>query len=168
MPEKKHLKVSIIVAIAKNHAIGKDNELLWHLSEDLKRFKRITSGSTIIMGRNTYLSLPRRPLPNRKNIVISDIPGDHFEGAETVGSIEEALGFCKPEKESFIIGGGSVYRQFMPLASKLYITKVHQDFEGDTFFPEIDPSEWELVEESEVHIDENNSLQYSFLTYERK
>jgi len=162
------LKISIIVAIASNYAIGKDNDLLWHLSEDLKRFKRITGGSTIIMGRNTYLSLPKRPLPNRINVIISDIPDDHFEGAETVDSIDAALKYCDTETESFIIGGGSIYRQFMPLASKLYITRVHQDFEGDVFFPEIDEKEWELAEESEVQVDENNSLRYSFLTYLRK
>lgn len=168
MSEPKPLKISIIVAIARNYAIGKDNDLLWHLSEDLKRFKRITSGSTIIMGRNTYLSLPKRPLPNRRSIIISDIPNDYFEGAETVHSIEAALEYCSTETESFIIGGGSVYRQFLPLANKLYITKVHQDFEGDVFFPEIDEQEWELIEESEIQVDKNNSLRYSFLTYLRR
>ncbi len=162
------LKISIIVAIASNYAIGKDNDLLWHLSEDLKRFKRITGGGTIIMGRNTYLSLPKRPLPNRTNVIISDIPDDHFEGAETVDSIDAALKYCNTETESFIIGGGSIYRQFMPLTNKLYITRVHQDFDADVFFPEIDDKEWELVEESEVQVDENNSLRYSFLTYLRK
>lgn len=168
MPETNPLKISIIVAIAQNYAIGKDNDLLWHLSEDLKRFKRITIDSTIIMGRNTYLSLPRRPLPKRTNVIISDIPDDHFEGAETVSSIKAALDYCSTESESFIIGGGSIYSQFMTLANKLYITKVHQDFEADTFFPEINEQEWELVEESPVHVDENNSLRYSFLTYLRK
>jgi dihydrofolate reductase len=168
MPDNPPPKISIIVAIAQNYAIGKDNQLLWHLSEDLKRFKRITNGSIIIMGRNTYLSLPKRPLPNRINVVISDVPDDYFEGAETVGSIEQALEYCSAEKESFIIGGGSIYRQFMPLATKLYITKVHKDFEADTFFPDIDDEEWELVEESDVQVDKNNSLQYSFLTYRRK
>ena len=168
MPETNPLKISIIVAIAQNYAIGKDNDLLWHLSEDLKRFKRITLDSTIIMGRNTYLSLPKRPLPKRTNVIISDLPDDHFEGAETVNSIEAAMDYCSIETESYIIGGGSIYRQFMPLANKLYITKVHQDFEADTFFPEINEQEWELVEESEVQVDENNSLRYSFLTYLRK
>jgi dihydrofolate reductase len=161
-------KISIIVAIAENYAIGKDNQLLWHLSEDLKRFKRITSGNTIIMGRNTYLSLPKRPLPNRTNVVISDIPEEHFEGAETVGSIEESMKYCSAENECFIIGGGSIYKQFMPMANKLYITKVHREFEADTFFPEINDEDWLLMEESEIQIDENNSLQYSFLTYQRK
>ena len=161
-------RISIIVAIANNHAIGKDNQLLWHLSEDLKRFKRITSGSTIIMGRNTYLSLPKRPLPKRTNVIISDIEDDYFEGAITVGSIEKALEYCSAEKEIFVIGGGSIYRQFMPLANKLYITKVHMDFEADTFFPKIDDEVWDLIEESEVQVDENNSLEYSFLIYQRK
>lgn len=168
MPENHSPNISIIVAIAQNYAIGKNNDLLWHLSEDLKRFKSITSGHTIIMGRNTYLSLPKRPLPRRTNVVISDIPEDQFEGAITVNSIEEALKHCSAESESFIIGGGSIYRQFMPMANKLYITKVHQDFDADTFFPEIDESIWRLAEESEIRTDENNSLQFSFLTYLRR
>ncbi len=159
--------VSIIVAIAQNYAIGKDNQLLWHLSEDLKRFKRITSGHPVIMGKKTYESLPKRPLPKRTNIVITDDRKDNFEGCTTVFSLDEAIEACRGEEECFIIGGGSIYRQFLPRADKLYITKVHEDFEADTFFPEITKEEWQLMEESPLQTDENNSLKYSFLTYKR-
>jgi dihydrofolate reductase len=157
--------ISIIVAIAENYAIGKDNQLLWHLSDDLKRFKKITSGHQVVMGRNTYLSLPFRPLKNRENIVITDNHEETFEGCTTVYSIEEAIDRCEEIKESFVIGGGSVYRQFLPLAKKLYITRVHKEFEGDTFFPEIDENIWKLVD-SEYHpADENHKLPFTFLTY---
>ncbi|MFO8129873.1 MAG: dihydrofolate reductase [Bacteroidales bacterium] len=160
--------ITIIVAIAANGAIGINNQLLWHLPEDLKRFKRITTGHAVLMGKNTYLSLPKRPLPNRTNIVISDNPDDHFEGSITVNSVEEAVEKCPHDRESFVIGGGSVYRQFMPIASKLYITKIHQDFKADTFFPEISENQWKCIEESKVYTDENNSLKYSFLTYQKR
>ena len=103
--------LSIIVAIAENYAIGKDNQLLWHISDDLKRFKRLTSGHTVIMGRNTWLSLPRRPLPNRNNIVITDNPQDCFENCNMVDSIDAALAECQPGEECFIMGGASIYRQ---------------------------------------------------------
>lgn len=160
-------KISIIVAIAENNAIGKDNKLLWYLSDDLKRFKRITSGHQVIMGRNTYLSLPVRPLKNRMNVVITDDPDEVFEGCITVRSIEDAMKLCKEDEESFVIGGGSVYRQFMPVATKLYITKVHKDFEADTFFPEIDENKWELIEEEYHPADEKHKYPFTFLTYSK-
>jgi dihydrofolate reductase len=159
--------LSIIVAIAKNHAIGKDNQLLWHISEDLKRFKRITAGHKVIMGRNTLLSLPKWPLPKRTNIVITDNPEETFEGCEMVFSIEEAAGKCALAEECFVMGGASVYRQFMPLADKLYITRVNKDFEGDTFFPEINQKEWRLVEKSADFEMEDGSFSYRFETYLR-
>jgi dihydrofolate reductase len=113
--------ISIIVAIAKNNAIGKNNDLLWHIPEDLKRFKQITSGHKIIMGKKTYLSLPFRPLKNRENIVITDCPDDVFEGCTVVFSVGEAISKCSEEEETFIIGGASVYKQFLPLTDRLYI-----------------------------------------------
>lgn len=159
--------LSIIVAIAKNHAIGKDNQLLWHISEDLKRFKRITAGHKVIMGRNTLLSLPKWPLPKRTNIVITDDPEETFEGCEMAHSIEEAAAKCDPAEECFVMGGASVYRQFMPLADKLYITRVNKDFEGDTFFPEIEEKDWKLVEKSADIEMEDGSFSYRFETYLR-
>ena len=160
-------KISIIVAIARNFAIGRNNELLWHISDDLKRFKKITSGHQVIMGKLTYLSLPIRPLPNRKNIVITDVPGETFEGCTTVYSIDEALNLCNEQEESFIIGGGSIYRQFLPHCNKLYITKVHKDFEADTFFPQIDFTQWNLVEAEDHGPDSASDFSYTFLTFEK-
>jgi dihydrofolate reductase len=159
--------ISIIVAIAENYAIGKNNDLLWHIPEDLKRFKRITSGHKIIMGKRTYESLPYRPLKDRTNIVISDIPGDSYPGAVMAYSIEEALQHCGPDEECFVIGGGMVYRQFMEIADKLYITWVHKEFDADTFYPTIDPEIWE---ETEREPGQGNDLDftYSFVTYVRK
>jgi len=160
--------IAIIVAIAQNNAIGKDNQLLWHIPEDLKRFKALTSGHTIIMGKRTYESLPKRPLPNRVNMVITDIPTEKIEGCLTVYSIEEALQNADPDKENFIIGGGSIYRQFLPIADTLYLTVVDQAFEADVFFPEIDFKEWRCIEKEEVPFDESLGFSYSYLTYSKK
>lgn len=159
--------ISIIVAIAQNFAIGKNNDLLFHLPNDLKHFKEITSGHTIIMGRNTLLSLPKWPLPNRRHIVITDKPNDSFEGCEVVFSIEEAIEKVRDEEEAFIIGGGMIYRQFYPVAGKLYLTVVHQDFDADVFFPEINFEEWEEFEREDFH-DEENEFDYSYINLERK
>ncbi|KPL14668.1 MAG: diacylglycerol kinase [Bacteroides sp. SM23_62] len=159
--------ISIIVAIAENNAIGKNNDLLWHIPEDLKRFKQITSGHKIIMGKRTYESLPNRPLKNRTNIVISDIPGDHYDGCVMAYSIQEAMDHCAQDEECFIIGGGMVYRQFLPLADKLYITRVHKSFDADVFFPEIDPVIWEETGREEGS-GEGLDFTYSFITYQRK
>jgi dihydrofolate reductase len=158
-------KISIIVAIAANNAIGKDNDLLWHISKDLKRFKKITQGHPVIMGKNTFESLPNGPLPKRKNIVISIDKNDSFDGCTTVYSIEEALEHCNEFEETFIIGGGSIYKQFMPFASKLYLTKVHQDFDADIFFPGINEKEWKLIEQENVNDDPQNPFTYSFMTF---
>lgn len=159
--------ISIIVAVAKNWAIGKNNQLLWHIPADLKRFKQITLGHQLIMGKLTYLSLPKRPLANRTSIVITDIRDETFEGCITVYSIQQALDLCNDREETFIIGGGSVYRQFLPYANKLYLTVVHKDFEADTFFPEIDTNQWKLVEQSDHGPDETNDFSYSFLVFEK-
>ena len=162
-----HKNISIIVAIAQNFAIGKNNDLLFHLSADLKHFKQITNGHAMIMGRNTLLSLPKWPLPNRRHIVITDKTDDYFEGCEVVFSIDEAIEKVKNEDEVFIIGGGMIYRQFYPVAGKLYLTLVHKDFEADTFFPEINYSEWEETAREDLH-DEKNDFDYSYLNLKRK
>ena len=139
--------LSIIVAIAENHGIGKDNRLLWHIPDDLKRFKKLTTGHAVVMGKKTFESLPLRPLPNRTNIVLTDDPSEQIEGCVMAYSIEDAVSKCPENKESFIIGGGTVYRQFLPLADRLYITLVHKPYDADTFFPLIPEDEWELVEQ---------------------
>jgi dihydrofolate reductase len=162
-----HKNISIIVAIAENFAIGKNNDLLFHLPNDLKHFKEITTGKTIIMGRNTLLSLPKWPLPNRRHIIITDKPDDIFPGCEVVFSIEEAVEKVKDENEAFIIGGGMIYRQFFPLAGRLYLTVVHQPFDADVYFPEVIYSEW-TENSREDFYDEKNGFHYSYLNLERK
>ena len=159
------MDITIIVAIAENNAIGKNNDLLWHISGDLKRFKQFTSGHTIIMGRRTYLSLPKRPLPNRRSVVISDIPKEFIEGVEVVSSIEDAIKTADKEKENFIIGGGMVYKQFLPIANKIYLTLVHKSYEADVFFPEINYDEWDIVD-TEEH--KEHDPPFSYLTLKRK
>ena len=162
-----HENISIIVAIAQNFAIGKDNDLLFHLPNDLKRFKQITTGHPVIMGRNTLLSLPKGALPNRRNIVITDNPDEIFDRCEMVFSIEEAVEAVENESEAFIIGGGTIYRQFFPLAEKLYLTLVHRDFDADIWFPEIDYSQWEVMAREDL-FDEKNGFSYSNLDLKRK
>jgi len=160
--------LSIIVAVAENNIIGNKNKLLWHISEDLKRFKRITSGHKIIMGRNTFLSLPKGALPDRTNIVITDKKSESFEGCTMAYSIEEALKMCENNEECFIIGGGMIYKEFYKLADKLYLTKVHNSFDGDTWFPEIKEEDWLLSDKEEMLYDEKSGCYYSFLTYEKQ
>ena len=162
------MSISIIVAVAENYAIGKDNDLLWHISDDLKRFKKITTGHKMIMGKNTFLSLPIRPLPNRISIVITDDPADNYQGCIMAYSIEDAMSKCDDSEECFVIGGGSVYAQFIPLADKLYLTRVKRSYEADTFFPEIKEEDWKLIDQ-EDHIDEkNDDLHFSFQTFVKK
>ncbi len=159
--------LSIIVAMASNRAIGKNNQLLWHISNDLKRFKRLTTGNPIVMGRKTYESLPGGALPNRRNIVLSDRLEIAPVGCELAHSIEEVLQMVKQETEVFIIGGGSVYEQFLPLADKIYLTRIEQQFEGDTFFPPVNFSTYELIEKEVVDNDLQSPYVYTFETYQK-
>lgn len=166
--EQKMLKnISIIVAIAENRAIGKDNKLLWHISEDLKRFKKLTTGHTLIMGRNTFLSLPNGALPNRRHIVISDVDGESFKECEMARSIEEAVQLAGDADECFVIGGGMVYGQFLPVAGKLYLTQVHHSFEADTFFPEIDFTQWKAKSSETVDAGEKNQYPHTYTEFVR-
>jgi dihydrofolate reductase len=159
--------ISIIVAIAGNAAIGQNNDLLCHLPNDLKRFKTLTSGHSIIMGRKTFESLPKGALPNRRNIVISRTE-KHFPGCETVDSLQKALSLCSLEDEVFIIGGASVYEQSLPLADKLYLTQIHHDFpQADTFLP-LDLEDWREIKREEMSPDEKHLYAYSFVDYIRK
>jgi dihydrofolate reductase len=162
-----NVMISVIVAVSEDLGIGKDNDLLWNISEDLKRFKRLTMGNTVIMGKKTWESLPRRPLPGRKNIVLTDTPGEYIDSAITAFSIDDALDKCDKGKEVFVIGGASVYRQFMPLADRLYITHVHLSAPADVFFPEIDHRVWKIISTEEFGVSETNSIPYSYVIYER-
>ena len=160
--------ISIIVAVSEDWGIGKDNELLWHISEDLKRFKRLTMGNTVIMGKRTWESLPRKPLPGRKNIVLTDNPKESIADAVTAYSLEDALAKCEKNEEIFIIGGGSIYRQFMLTADRLYITHVHKKAPADIYFPEIDLKIWKAAEKEEFAASETNVIPYTYTIYERK
>ena len=161
--------ISIIVAIAENYAIGKKGDLLCHMPADLKHFKQITSGKTVMMGERTFFSLPKHPLPNRRNIVLTDVQGKTFEGAEAVYSIDEMVKLINGEEEAFVIGGGMVYRQMMERADKLYITHIHHSWDdADTFFPEIKESEWQLLSAERHEADENNPYDYTFAEYGRR
>ena len=159
--------ISIIVAIADNYAIGRRGELLCHLPADLQYFKRVTSGKTVVMGERTFFSLPRHPLPNRRNIVLTDIAGKTFEGAEAAYSIPEVMNMVRDEDECFIIGGGMVYRQFMPLADRLYITHIHHSWDdADTFFPVIEEDKWQRISITPNKADEQNPYDFDFAVYD--
>lgn len=162
------MRLSIIVAVARDGAIGKGNDLLWHLSSDLKRFRTLTTGHSIIMGRRTYESLPNGALPNRHNIVVSRSLGA-VAGCEVCASLESALRLTEDEDEVFVIGGGEVYQQSLALATDLHITIVEAEYpEADTHFPTIDWSEWSLQNEESVPIDERNPLASTYYHYIRK
>ena len=162
------MTLSIIVAMAANRAIGRNGDLIWHNSRDLKQFKKITSGHTVIMGYKTYLSLPnQKALPNRRNIILSSRLDKAPEGFEVVRSIPEALELVKDEDEVFVMGGGMVYEQFLPFADRLYLTRIGKEFEADTYFPYINFDEWELVDLEVIDDDENVDYDYRFEIWER-
>ena len=161
--------VSIIVAAAKNGAIGLNNELLYRLPNDLKRFKALTTGHAIIMGRKTFESLPKGALPNRRNIVLSRQEGLHYENAECYRSLEEALMQCDYTEDIYIIGGGELYKQTIGLATRLYLTLVEDTpTEADAFFPAINPEEWAEVSREEYSPDEKHAQAYTFIDYKRR
>ncbi len=160
--------LSIIVAVAKNNVIGKDNKLIWHIPADLKHFKEITSGHTIIMGRKTFESLGR-VLPNRKHVILCNdmelnIENENVEVLEDVSMVKK---YADDEEENFVIGGATIYRLLMPYADKLYITHINQEFDGDVTFPEINKDEWKVVSREKGITDEQNPYDYEFVNYER-
>lgn len=165
---KVHKNLTLIAAAAENDVIGKDNQLVWHLSDDLKRFKSLTSNHCIIMGRKTFQSFGK-PLPNRTHIVISrqqnfSVPS----GVIVVHNLEDALDAAKNDSQPFIIGGGEIYRQAMPYADKIELTRVHERFDGDTFFPKIDSTIWTETQNIFNDKDENHQYPFSFITYQRR
>lgn len=161
--------ISIIAAIAENNAIGKDNKLLWRLPADMRRFKDLTTGHAVIMGRKTFESLPKGPLPNRKNVVLTTMPEAGFVNCFGCESMGAALDICEKEDEIFILGGALVYRQALRIADRMYITRVHAEFEdADTFFPVVNWDAWEEVDRQEFPADAKHAYPYTFLTYHRK
>lgn len=159
--------LSIIVAVAQNLAIGKNNDLLWHISADLKRFKALTVGHTVVMGRRTFDSLPHKPLPMRRNIVLTHDESFCFNDVEVAHNIEELLRVTAHEEETFVMGGAAVYRQLLPYASTLYVTWVHRDFEGDVFFPAFEDKGFLLQQQTEPMLDERSGLVYHYADYKR-
>lgn len=165
--EKKKSELTIIVAAAENNAIGRDNKLIWHLSDDLKRFKSLTDGHHIIMGRKTFESFPQ-PLPNRTHVVITRQP--HYTapaGVIIVNTLEEAINAVKNDSRPFILGGGEIYKQALGLADRIEITRVHESFDADTFFPEISPTIWKETFREFHSKDDKNEYDFTFITYVR-
>ena len=161
--------LSTIVAIANNNVIGKDNKLIWHLPEDLKRFKQITTGKNIIMGRKTFESLGR-VLPNRKHIILCndmemDIDNENVEILDDISKLDK---YINSNEENFVIGGATIYKLLMPYVNKLYITKINQDFEGDVYFPEIKEAEWKEISKEKGLKNDENPYEYEYITYVRK
>ena len=168
MMREQNKEIAIIVIVDENYGIGKDGDLLCYLPNDLKHFKKLTTGHTIIMGRKTYESLPKGALPNRKNIVISSDNKENYPGSIVLRSVDEAILLSEDKEKVFIIGGGKIYKSTIHLANKLYLTRIHHTFEeADTFFPEVDFNNWELIEEEKHKADEKHLYDYSFLCYQK-
>lgn len=161
------MRISIIAALATNNVIGDGSRMPWHLSADLQRFKAITTGKPIIMGRKTYKSIGK-PLPNRRNIVISRDKNLKIPGCEVYNSLEDALHAVKNSAEVMIIGGAEIYKQALQMAQKMYLTLIHQDFEGNVYFPKWNKEEWQEIERENFPADEKNPYAYSFVVLERK
>ena len=163
------MRISLIVAASTNHAIGKDNQLLWHLPNDMKFFKNTTWGMPVIMGRKTYESLGK-PLVGRTNIVISRNEAWQAEGSKRAGSLEEALLLAADAdaKEAYVIGGGEIYQQAFSKVHRIYMTRVHTQIDGDTYFPAIEPDTWELLSQLDFQQDAKHPYEYCFQVWERK
>ena len=161
------MRVSAVVAASDNNVIGKDGGLPWHVSSDLKLFKEITMGKPVIMGRRTWESLPKQPLPGRRNIVITRNPDYAADGADVAGSIHEALAMCEGEPEVSIIGGGQVYEQAMDRTDRIYLTRIHLTVDGDTFLPELPDNEWQEVERREFEKGERDDAAFTLVVLDR-
>ena len=158
--------ITIIAAIAENNALGKDNQLIWHLPADLKRFKKVTLNHAVIMGRKTYESLGK-PLPNRTNIIITRNGDFKAEGCVVVNSLQQAIEASKEDQNPYILGGAEIYKQAIEIADKLDLTFVHHPFEADAFFPEIDKTIWKETSRENFKADDKNNYDFSFVTFER-
>ena len=164
--QKPKQRITIIAAVASNNALGKDNKLIWHLSKDLQHFKTLTNGHAVIMGRKTFESMPRA-LPNRTNIVITRQSDYQAENIMVTSSLSEALTIAKNDPRPFIIGGGEIYKQSMSIADEIELTRVHADFDADTFFPEINPHQWKKVWREDHPADERHAYAFTFLRYQK-
>lgn len=162
-------KISIIAAVSDNYAIGKSNNLPWHLPADLKHFRQLTTGHAVVMGKRTFEGLSKGPLPNRKNIVLTSVMSEGVnKGYFEADSLEDAVYLCEHEEQVFIIGGATVYKQCIGKVDSMYITWVHHEFSADTFFPKIDFEKWEEVSREDHEADETNPYSFTFSEYKRK
>ena len=160
-------ELTIIAAASTNNVIGFNNKLIWNIPNDLKRFKELTLGHSVIMGRKTFESLPN-PLPKRRNIIITKNKDYSRNGIEVTSNIEDAIDLCKSDSQPFIIGGGEIYSQTIEIVDKIELTRVYKDYQGDAFFPDIPLDKFELTNELVNYLDDDSSTKYSFLTYIRK
>ena len=161
------MTLSLVVAASSNNVIGRDGGLPWHLPDDLRQFKRLTTGKAVIMGRSTYESIGR-PLPDRRNIVMTRNADYVADGCDVVSSVSEAMDAVEGAEEVMIIGGGQVYRDFLPLADRIYLTRVQAEVEGDTYFPEIDEAAWRLVSSEHHAADEKHRYAFDVMVFERR
>jgi dihydrofolate reductase len=160
--------LTAIAAVAQNGVIGKDNDLIWHLPNDLKHFKDLTRGHTIIMGRKTWESIGSKPLPKRRHIIITRNADYQAIGAEVVTSVEDAIALIENDDQPFIVGGAEIYKLAMPYVQRLELTYIHNDFEGDTIFPDFDKSDWETISEERFETDEKHKWPYTFVQLNRR
>jgi len=160
-------KITLIVAAAENNAIGKDNQMPWHLPNDFKYFKKTTLGHSVVMGRKTFDSIGK-PLPERRNIILTRDQDYTSPDVDVANSVDDVLTYCRDEREIFVIGGANVFKQFMPLAQKVYLTRVHTAIDGDAFFPELSENEWQLTRSEHHQKDEKHAFDYSFEVWERR
>jgi dihydrofolate reductase len=158
--------ISIIVAAGENGVIGKNNQLIWHLPEDLKRFKQLTMGHAMIMGRKTFESIGKA-LPGRTTIIVTRQKDFKKENCLIADSLEKAIALCRNDNEAFIIGGAQIFEKAIPLTDKIYLTRIHQSFEGDVFFPELEKEKWKITFREDHKTDEKNPYDYSFINYEK-
>lgn len=159
-------KLTLIVATAENNAIGKDNKMLWHLPNDFKYFKKNTLEHSVVMGRKTFESIGK-PLPERRNIILTRDMNYTHEEVDVANSVQEVLNYCRDEREIFIIGGAEIYKQTLPLADRVLLTRVHTTIDGDAYFPELLDHEWNLVSAEKHEKDEKHAFDYTFEVYER-
>lgn len=161
------MTLTAIAAVAQNGIIGNNNDLIWHLPNDLKHFKKLTKGHTIIMGRKTWESIGAKPLPHRKHVIITRNFEYEAKGAEVVSTIDEALEQARGDVQPFVVGGGEIYKLAMPFVNRLELTIVHHDFEGETSFPDFDKSEWKETWSERHEKDEKHQFAFTFRTLER-
>ena len=160
-------EITIIAAVSENNVLGKNNKLIWHIPDDLKRFKKLTLGHSVIMGRKTFESIAR-PLPQRKNIILTRNKNYKAKGAVIAHNVKEALNFCENDNQPFIIGGGEIYKLFMSISNKIELTRIHKSYDGDAFFPEILEEKWKLVNSKKNNLSDTKVINFSYLTYLKK